>query len=128
GAVDQVKASGGRLHLLGLTSPGGVHSSLDHAYALVELARRRGLAADRICWHAFLDGRDTPPKSAAGFLRDVAARLERLGAGRLASAVGRFYAMDRDNRWDRVERAYRLLVEGQGERAADLAAAVEQRY
>ena len=128
GAVDRAKASGGTLHLLGLTSPGGVHSSLDHAYAIVELAKRRGLAADRIAWHAFLDGRDTPPKSAAGLLREVAARLAKLGAGRLSSAIGRFYAMDRDTRWDRVEQAYRLLVGGQGERATDLAATVEKRY
>jgi 2,3-bisphosphoglycerate-independent phosphoglycerate mutase len=127
-AVDRAKASGGKLHLLGLTSPGGVHSSLEHAFAIVELARRRGLAADRILWHAFLDGRDTPPKSAAGFLRDVAARLAALGAGRLASAVGRYYAMDRDNRWERVEKAWRLLVTGEGELARDLPAAVEQRY
>jgi 2,3-bisphosphoglycerate-independent phosphoglycerate mutase len=127
-AIEKVKASGGKLHLLGLTSPGGVHSSLDHAYAVVELARDRGLAADRILWHAFLDGRDTPPKSAAGFLCEVSARLGTLGAGRIASAVGRFYAMDRDNRWDRVERAFRLLTGGEGEPAADVATTVEKRY
>ena len=125
-AIDTVKASGKKLHLLGLTSPGGVHSSLDHAYAIVELARRRGL--DQVFWHAFLDGRDTPPKSGAGVLRQVAARLAQIGTGKIASAIGRFYAMDRDHRWERVTEAYRLLVGGQGRATTDVAAAVEERY
>jgi 2,3-bisphosphoglycerate-independent phosphoglycerate mutase len=121
-AIERVKASGGKLHLLGLTSPGGVHSALEHAYALCELAKRRGLK--RVFWHAFLDGRDTPPKSAAATLREVEAELARIGVGQLASLVGRFYAMDRDNRWERVAEAYRLLVSGQGrpaERAPEAA-------
>ncbi|MSP62921.1 MAG: 2,3-bisphosphoglycerate-independent phosphoglycerate mutase [Myxococcales bacterium] len=127
-AVEHAKASGGALHLLGLTSPGGVHSSLPHAYAVVELAKRRGL--DRVFWHAFLDGRDVAPKSAARILRDVAAELARLGVGRLATVIGRYYAMDRDQRWDRTERAYRLLVEGEGRAAtaSDPARAVEEAY
>lgn len=111
-AVEAVKASGGTLHLLGLTSPGGIHSTLEHGYAVVELAQRRGLS--RVAWHAFLDGRDTPPQSAAGYLREVQAKLDELGVGKIASIVGRFYAMDRDNRWERVSRGYRLLVRGEG--------------
>src|SRR5947209_814879 len=125
-AIDKAKASGTALHLFGLTSPGGVHSSLEHAYAIVELAKRRGLT--RVYWHAFLDGRDTPPKSAAGYLRDVRAQLAKIGSGKIATVCGRYWAMDRDNRWDRVEKAYRLLTRGEGEHAADPVAAVERRY
>ncbi|HXU71418.1 MAG TPA: 2,3-bisphosphoglycerate-independent phosphoglycerate mutase [Polyangia bacterium] len=126
GAIDKAKAAGKALHLLGLTSPGGVHSSLEHAYALVELAKRRGL--DQVYWHAFLDGRDTPPKSAASYLRQVGRHLQSIGVGRIATVVGRYWAMDRDNRWDRVQKAYELLTEGKGERVDDAAAAVERRY
>jgi len=125
-AVERAKASGGTLHLLGLTSPGGVHSALEHAYAIVELAKRRGLP--RVVWHAFLDGRDTPPKSAAATLRRVDAQLARLGAGRIGSVIGRYLAMDRDNRWDRVAQAYALLTQGQGRAATDAATAVEEAY
>jgi 2,3-bisphosphoglycerate-independent phosphoglycerate mutase len=125
-AIDRTKAGSGRLHLLGLCSPGGVHSSLEHAYALVELARRRGLTD--VVLHAFLDGRDTPPKSAATTLRGVQARLSQIGCGRIGSVIGRYYAMDRDQRWDRVEIAYRLLTEGIGAAATDPVAAVEASY
>ena len=111
-AVDAVKASGGTLHLLGLNSPGGIHSTLEHGYALCELAKRRGVS--KVAWHAFLDGRDTPPQSAAGFMRDVEAKLAAIGVGHVASLAGRFYSMDRDNRWERVARGYRLLVRGEG--------------
>jgi 2,3-bisphosphoglycerate-independent phosphoglycerate mutase len=124
--IDAAKASGGTLHLFGLTSPGNVHASLDHAYAVCEMAKQRGLT--RVAWHAFLDGRDTPPKSAAGYLRDVSKRLAAIGVGRLASAVGRYYAMDRDKRWDRVEVAWRMLTRGEGQRVDDLADAVESGY
>src|SRR5215471_18754127 len=96
--IDAVKASGGTLRLMGLTSPGNVHAALEHAYAVCEMAKRRGLT--RVAWHAFLDGRDTPPKSAAGYLRDVEAKLREIGVGQLATAVGRYYAMDRDKRWE----------------------------
>ena len=127
--VEAVKASGGTLHLMGLTSTGGIHSTLEHAYAVVELARRRGLT--RVAWHAFLDGRDTPPQSAAGFLTEVETKLTELGCGRVASLVGRFYAMDRDNRWDRVARAYAMLVNGEGRpepASAGAAAAIKSAY
>jgi 2,3-bisphosphoglycerate-independent phosphoglycerate mutase len=124
--IDAVKASGGTLHLFGLTSPGNVHASLEHAYAVCALAKRRGLS--RVAWHAFLDGRDTPPKSAAGYLRQVGDKLREIGVGELASAVGRYYAMDRDKRWDRLELAWKMLTRGEGELVDDLAAAVERGY
>jgi 2,3-bisphosphoglycerate-independent phosphoglycerate mutase len=126
-AVEAAKASGGTLHVLGLTSPGGIHSTLEHGYAVVELARRHGL--DKVAWHAFLDGRDTPPQSAAGYLDQVEAELSRIGCGRVASLVGRFYAMDRDTRWDRVEKAYAMLVRGEGRKFSGRAAdAIKDAY
>ncbi len=127
--VEAVKASGGTLHLLGLTSTGGIHSTLEHGYAVVELARRRGLT--RVAWHAFLDGRDTPPKSGAAFITEVETKLTQLGVGRIASMTGRFYAMDRDNRWDRVARAYAMLTRGEGRHepaSAGAAAAIHGAY
>ncbi|HEX4406029.1 MAG TPA: 2,3-bisphosphoglycerate-independent phosphoglycerate mutase [Polyangia bacterium] len=124
--VDAVKKSGGTLHLFGLTSPGNVHAALEHAYAVCELAKRRGFT--KVMWHAFLDGRDTPPRSAAGYLRTVAAKLKEIGVGQLASAVGRYYAMDRDKRWDRLEIAWKMLTRGEGKLVDDLPAAVEASY
>jgi 2,3-bisphosphoglycerate-independent phosphoglycerate mutase len=124
--VDGVKASGGTLHLFGLTSPGNVHAALEHAYAVCELAKRRGFT--KVVWHAFLDGRDTPPKSAAGYLRQVAAKLAEIGVGELVSAIGRYYAMDRDKRWERLEIAWKMLTRGEGTLVDDLAAAVEKNY
>ncbi len=112
-AVQQAKSAGRALHIFGLLSPGGVHSHDSQIQAMAELAVRQGL--DKVYMHAFLDGRDTPPQSAAGSIEALEARFAALGAGRIASICGRFYAMDRDNRWDRVEQAYRLIVEGQGE-------------
>jgi 2,3-bisphosphoglycerate-independent phosphoglycerate mutase len=124
--VDGVKASGGTLHLFGLTSPGNVHAALEHAYAVCELAKRRGFT--KVAWHAFLDGRDTPPKSAAGYLRQVSAKLAEIGVGELVSAIGRYYAMDRDKRWERLEIAWKMLTRGEGTLVDDLAAAVEKNY
>ncbi len=124
--IDAAKKSGGTLHLLGLTSPGNVHAALEHAYAVCEMAKKRGLT--KVAWHAFLDGRDTPPQSAAGYLRTVAAKLAQIGVGKLASAVGRYYAMDRDKRWDRLEIAWKMLTRGEGQLVDDLAAAVEASY
>jgi 2,3-bisphosphoglycerate-independent phosphoglycerate mutase len=122
----RTKAAGGRLHLLGLLSAGGVHSHNTHVYALVEMARREGLA--EVCIHTFTDGRDTPPKSAAGYLAELEGELARLGLGRVASVIGRYYAMDRDNRWERVEQAWRALVLGSGVPAESSAAAIAAAY
>src|SRR4029077_15427703 len=124
--VDAVKASGGTLHLLGLTSPGNVHAALEHAYAVCELAKRRGLT--RVAWHAFLDGRDTPPRSAAGYLRDVGKRLGEIGCGGVGSGGGGYYGMDRDKRWERLEIAWKMLTRGEGTLVDDLADAVERGY
>ena len=125
-AIDKVKSSGGTLHLMGLLSDGGVHSHNTHLYALVDLARRRGL--EKVFVHAFMDGRDTPPKSGAGYLRELEEKLEELGVGRVATVTGRYWAMDRDNRWDRVQRAYRAMTEGEGVKAASSAEAIEGSY
>lgn len=109
-AVDKAIAGGKALHIFGLLSPGGVHSHDLHIQAMVELAARKGLK--KIYMHAFLDGRDTPPQSARDSIAGLEATFKKVGAGRIASLVGRFFAMDRDNRWDRVEKAYELIVEG----------------
>ena len=108
-AVDQAVANKGAVHIMGLLSPGGVHSHEDHLVAMVDLAVRRG--AENIYVHAFLDGRDTPPKSAEPSLAVLEQAYQRLGKGRTATLVGRYFAMDRDNRWDRVESAYNLIVD-----------------
>ncbi len=119
-AVDKAVAAGRAVHIMGLLSPGGVHSHEEHLAAMVELAAQRG--AEHIYVHGFLDGRDTPPRSAAPSLRLMEDTYARLGKGRTASLIGRYFAMDRDNRWDRVEAAYKLISEGQGEFAAATAA------
>ncbi len=116
-AVDGAIASGGAVHILGLLSPGGVHSYEQHIHAMVRLAVSRGCS--KVFVHAFLDGRDMPPKSAAPSLEAMQRVLSEVGCGRIASLVGRYYAMDRDNRWDRVEAAYNLLARGQAEFTAD---------
>lgn len=126
-AVDKAVQAGKAVHVLGLLSPGGVHSHEDHLLAMVDLAAQRG--AQRIYVHAFLDGRDTPPRSAEPSLARMDEKLQRLGRGRIASIIGRYYAMDRDNRWDRVEQAYRLLTEGVGVRTcASAVEALQQSY
>ncbi len=124
--VAGVRAGSGRLHLLGLVSPGGVHSHTDHLYGIVAAARDAGV--DDVCVHAFLDGRDTDPESGAGCLRELRDRLDAIGVGRIASVCGRYWAMDRDKRWDRLERAWRMLVHGEGERGVDPVAMVEASY
>jgi 2,3-bisphosphoglycerate-independent phosphoglycerate mutase len=108
--IARTKAAGGRLHLAGLLSDGGVHSHNTHLYALLELAKREGLRD--VFVHCLLDGRDTPPKSGAAYLAQLEAKIAEIGAGRIAKVIGRYYAMDRDNRWERVQMAYRLLAEG----------------
>ncbi|MDT8441634.1 MAG: 2,3-bisphosphoglycerate-independent phosphoglycerate mutase [Desulfuromonadales bacterium] len=125
-AMQAVRASGGTLHLLGLLSDGGVHSHNSHLYALVDLAKRQGVGST--CIHAFLDGRDTPPSSGAGYLAELEAELERLGHGAIATVTGRYFAMDRDNRWDRVEKAWRALVAADGAPAASAAEAIAAAY
>jgi 2,3-bisphosphoglycerate-independent phosphoglycerate mutase len=125
-AMDAVVRSGGKLHLLGLLSDGGVHSHISHLYALVALARQQGVK--EVLIHSFLDGRDTPPRSAEGYLAELEARLLTLGAGRSATVIGRYYAMDRDNRWERVERAYQALVEGIGGEAESSSTAIRTAY
>ena len=113
------------IHFMGLTSAGGVHSSLDHLYALCDTAREYGL--DKVYLHAFMDGRDTDPKSGAGFLREVQEHCSK-SAGVIASVIGRYYAMDRDKRWERLKEAYNLLVYGEGKHADDMVKAVEESY
>lgn len=126
-AIDKAVASGGAVHLLGLLSPGGVHSHEDHILAAAELASKRG--AKQVYIHAFLDGRDMPPRSARPSLEKAAARMKALGTGRVASIVGRYFAMDRDNRWDRVEEAYNLLTQGKAAfTATDPVSAIEAAY
>ena len=112
-AVDQAKNVGKAVHIMGLLSAGGVHSHEDHIMAMVEMAAERG--ADKIYLHAFLDGRDTPPRSAEHSLQKFEEKFAALGKGRVASIIGRYYAMDRDNRWDRVEQAYDLMTLAKGE-------------
>ncbi|MEH8016024.1 2,3-bisphosphoglycerate-independent phosphoglycerate mutase [Rheinheimera muenzenbergensis] len=117
GAVQQAKQQGKAVHLMGLLSPGGVHSHEDHLLAMIELAEREG--AGPIYLHAFLDGRDTPPRSAKASLEKIQAHFARTGSGQIASVIGRYYAMDRDKRWDRVQQAYDLLTQGKAEFHAD---------
>lgn len=112
-AVDQAKNAGKAVHIMGLLSAGGVHSHEDHIMAMVEMAAERG--AEKIYLHAFLDGRDTPPRSAEHSLQKFEEKFAALGKGRVASIIGRYYAMDRDNRWDRVEQAYDLMTLAKGE-------------
>lgn len=118
--------SNGKLHLLGLLSDGGVHSHNTHLYALVRLAKHFGIKD--VCIHAFLDGRDTPPSSGAGYLQELEQELKEIGLGRIATVTGRYWAMDRDNRWDRVERAYQALTEGIGQQTDSSSAAIKTAY
>ena len=125
GFIDQLKASGGTCHLMGLISPGGVHSHQDQIIALAKQVDASGVP---VAIHAFLDGRDTPPRSADRFMADFADRLKGCASARIATVSGRYYAMDRDNRWDRVEQAWRALVAADGETADDAGAAIAASY
>ena len=122
----KVKASSGRLHLMGLLSDGGVHSHIDHIFALLDLAKKEGLSDVYI--HPFMDGRDTPPHSGAGYLKSLQDYMNKSGIGKTATVTGRYYAMDRDNRWDRVEKAYNALTSGEGLTATDPVKAIETSY
>lgn len=126
-AVDKAMAKDGAVHIMGLMSPGGVHSHENHILAMIELAARRG--CKKVYVHAFLDGRDTPPRSAKASLERVSDKFAELGCGRIASIVGRYYAMDRDKRWERVEQAWNLLTAGAADFVADDAVtALEAAY
>jgi 2,3-bisphosphoglycerate-independent phosphoglycerate mutase len=125
-AIDGAVKAGRTVHLMGLVSDGGVHSHIGHIFALLDLAKARG--AERVFVHAFLDGRDVPPESGAGFVKQVERHMAKIRTGAVATVCGRYWAMDRDNRWDRIERAWRLLVLGQGRVADDAVAAVKQSY
>jgi 2,3-bisphosphoglycerate-independent phosphoglycerate mutase len=109
-AVMHAKANQQTVHLLGIASDAGVHGMMDHLYACVELCKRLGMTRERVCLHLFTDGRDTGPFTGKGYLEEIEAKLDAIGVGVIASLCGRYYAMDRDNRWERVERAYRLLT------------------
>ena len=113
-AMDNCLENGTSLHLMGLLSDGGVHSHLHHLFALLELAKRKGL--EKVYIHAFLDGRDVSPTSGEGFVAETVAKCQELGVGKIATVMGRYYAMDRDKRWDRVEQAYDAMVYGEGAR------------
>ncbi len=125
-AVDNVKKSGSDLHLFGLLSDGGVHSHNTHLYGLLELAKRNNI--ENVYIHTFLDGRDTAPTSGKGFIEDLQTKIDEIGVGKIASVHGRYYAMDRDNNWDRVQKAYDALVKGEGIMASDAVQAVADSY
>ena len=125
-AVGNAKANDSALHMFGLVSDGGVHSHNTHIYGLLELAKRHGLK--KVYVHCFLDGRDTPPTSGKDYVQELTDKMQELGVGEVASVMGRYYAMDRDNRWDRVELAYKALTRGEGETAADGVSAIAVSY
>lgn len=125
-AMENAKRHDSSLHMYGLLSDGGVHSHNTHLYALLEMAKRYGLS--KVYVHCFLDGRDTPPSSGKDYVQALSDKMQELGVGEIATVAGRYYAMDRDNRWDRVEKAYRTLTLGEGEQAASGVEAVAQSY
>src|SRR5215467_573750 len=125
-AMDTARAEGKALHLMGLIGPGGVHASQEHLLGLLRAAKTRGVS--RVFVHAFLDGRDTPPMSAVGYLEELEHFLRETGTGRIATVIGRFFAMDRDKRWDRVKQAYDAMVRGIGPRAPGAVEAVRASY
>ena len=126
-AIAAAKAGGGKLHFFGLLSDGGVHSHDTHLHALLRLAKQEGMVG-RTFVHAFYDGRDVPPDSAKGYTEALVAKMAEIGCGRIATLMGRYYAMDRDNRWDRVQKAYDAMVLGEGVDAADPVQAVADSY
>ncbi len=126
GAVENCKKNNSALHLMGLLSDGGVHSHNTHLYGLLELAKQQGLTNVHI--HGFLDGRDVPPSSAADYAEQLVAKIREIGVGDIATVMGRYYAMDRDNRWERVEKAYNALVSGEGVKAESAVTAIKASY
>lgn len=125
-AMDKALENGTALHLMGLLSDGGVHSHNTHLYGILELAKKKGL--EKVYIHAFLDGRDVPPSSAADFVQACVDKTEEIGVGKIATVMGRYYAMDRDNRWERVEKAYTAMVYGEGVEAECPVCAVKNSY
>ena len=125
-ACENAKANDSALHMFGLMSDGGVHSHIEHVFGLLELAKRQGL--EKVYVHCFLDGRDTPPASGKEYVEQLEAKMQELGVGQVASVMGRYYAMDRDNRWDRVEKAYNALVNGIGDTAESGPAGIQASY
>lgn len=125
-AIERAKNRGGALHLMGLCSDGQVHSSLTHLYSLLRMTKSHDL--DRVFIHCFLDGRDTPPSSGADFVATLQRKIYEIGAGRIATVIGRYYAMDRDKRWERTKRAYDLLVHSVGKRVTDPVTAIRESY
>ncbi len=125
-AIDNCKANDSSLHLFGLLSPGGVHSHNTHLYGILELAKRKGLS--KVYIHAFLDGRDVPPSSAKEYVAEAVEKCAEIGIGKIATISGRYYAMDRDNRWERVEKAYSAIVYGEGVQETDPVQAVQNSY
>lgn len=125
-AIAAIKKSSGLLHLMGLVSDGGVHSHINHLFALLDMAKQNGL--DKVFIHAFLDGRDTPPSSGKGYIEKLQAHLDKTGIGKIATISGRYYAMDRDNRWERVEKAYKALAQGDGRLSENPIEAITKAY
>lgn len=125
-AMNNCKEKNSALHLMGLLSPGGVHSHMEHLCGLLEMAKKNGL--EKVYVHAFLDGRDVPPSSAAEYMEEAVAEIKKIGVGSVATIAGRFYAMDRDNAWDRVEKAYNAMVLGDGVEETDPVQAIKNSY
>lgn len=125
-AVENVKKNNSALHLMGLVSDGGVHSSNEHLYALLELAKKQGLK--EVYVHCYMDGRDTPPKSGKGYIEELEEKIKEIGVGKIATVSGRYYAMDRDTRWERTKKAYDALVYGIGEKADSATDAMQASY
>ena len=125
-AIENCKKNGSALHCFGLLSDGGVHSHNTHLYGVLEMAKRNGL--ENVYVHLFLDGRDTAPTSGKGFIEELLAKMDEIGVGKVASISGRYYAMDRDNRWDRVQKAYNAIVMGQGNTADSAIDAIDASY
>jgi 2,3-bisphosphoglycerate-independent phosphoglycerate mutase len=126
--MGEARRTGKRLHLMGLVSDGGVHSHITHLFALLEMAKQQQLKPEQVTVHAILDGRDTPPRSGAGYLEQLEQAIERVGVGRIGTVMGRYYAMDRDNRWERTNRAYEAYVLGKGHTAHTAAEAISNSY
>lgn len=126
GAIENCKKNNSSLHILGLLSPGGVHSHQNHLYGLLELAKKNGLTDVHV--HGFLDGRDVPPSSAEEYIKELIAKEREIGVGDIATISGRYYAMDRDNRWERVQKTYDALVRGIGNTAESAVEAIQNSY